>query len=749
MKKIDLKKIIIKNFLSIGNDPVEISFHSGLNIITGVNKDSNDRANGVGKSTIYDAIYFVIYGEILRDIGNKNVSNKFTKKGAAIRLEFSVDSDGVVDEYTITRQLSPSKVFLVKNNEDITLDSIENTDVKINNIIGMTSDVFKSCVMMGMNSMIPFLAKKKIDKKKFIEGLFDLEVFSKILKDSREASNQLSTNIHNLSLRINDINNDIASNKERSEAFLLDIKTKLAEYEKKNFEINQKILDTNKQIANLVNLNEKDEILEITEKKKQLSDVLVRNNNTLDEIISNKVKLSSNISILKKKIQDNIELNAKKQKLVKEYSEFCNTTVLSDEKFIETINVLTLNNTENEKKIEELTKNVQKIVEKIVELQSKIKYNEEKIKNVVSDGTCPTCLRPITEEDKNKILFTVDEYKSSIEKFKSNIQQLEAKKLEFVNVINEHKKTIIDNNKSIDSNKTNISNVKNNVYKKQILEKNISDIKIDDAQDDSKIKELENLLSELNVKETDIKKSTITTRTMIENLDVRMTEIQNNRVKIDALKRVYSQYSDMSDDLKREKDSIKNKINPFDEILKKKIEDASILNKTLEEYNKEKYIHEKLKFIASEEGVKSFLMKKLLGLLNSKISEYLVKLGNHANCSFNEFFEESITNIKGLECEYNNFSGAERKSIDLACMFAFMDILRLRGTVQFNCLFFDELFDSSVDAQGIELIVNILDDRCKKYDEKIYVISHNRNVTKYITGEIIELIKENNVTRLT
>ena len=58
MKFVNFNTIKIKNFLSIGNDEVEIDFKQGLNIITGINKDKQDRRNGVGKSTIADAIHF-------------------------------------------------------------------------------------------------------------------------------------------------------------------------------------------------------------------------------------------------------------------------------------------------------------------------------------------------------------------------------------------------------------------------------------------------------------------------------------------------------------------------------------------------------------------------------------------------------------------------------------------------------------------------------------------------------------------
>ena len=80
-------------------------------------------------------------------------------------------------------------------------------------------------------------------------------------------------------------------------------------------------------------------------------------------------------------------------------------------------------------------------------------------------------------------------------------------------------------------------------------------------------------------------------------------------------------------------------------------------------------------------------------------------------CKFNEYFEEEIKNDKGQECSYFNFSGAERKNIDLACLFTFMDIRRMQGDVSYNLVMFDELLDSSLDEKGVELVLSILKER--------------------------------------
>ena len=74
MKYVDFKRVEIKNFLSVGESPVVIEFNKGLNIITGNNKDKLDRRNGVGKSTIADALYFALYGNTLRELKKEFIS---------------------------------------------------------------------------------------------------------------------------------------------------------------------------------------------------------------------------------------------------------------------------------------------------------------------------------------------------------------------------------------------------------------------------------------------------------------------------------------------------------------------------------------------------------------------------------------------------------------------------------------------------------------------------------------------------
>jgi len=207
----------------------------------------------------------------------------------------------------------------------------------------------------------------------------------------------------------------------------------------------------------------------------------------------------------------------------------------------------------------------------------------------------------------------------------------------------------------------------------------------------------------------------------------------------DEIKEINDEISDINnstDDVTQIEDDIKKYTNEVDR-LQKEVESLSHNNKILE------YV----KFILSEEGVKSYIVKKILNILNSRLLYYLDKMDANCVCKFNEFFEEEIKNDKGQECSYFNFSGAERKNIDLACLFTFMDIRRLQGDISYNIVMFDELLDSSLDEKGVELVLSILKERVDQYNEGIYIISHRKESAKESSGETIFLEKNNGITK--
>jgi hypothetical protein len=157
--------------------------------------------------------------------------------------------------------------------------------------------------------------------------------------------------------------------------------------------------------------------------------------------------------------------------------------------------------------------------------------------------------------------------------------------------------------------------------------------------------------------------------------------------------------------------------------------------------------YEICKFVLGEEGVRSFVVKRLLSMMNASIQQYINDLGMSIRCKFDEYFDEQLSNDKGKEISYWNLSGGERRTVDLACAWAFKDLKRKISGVSSNVEFGDEFFDSAFDGHGFDLLVQLVKQRIDKHNLSFYAISHRKEIEKHINGETVFLEKEGGVTR--
>lgn len=601
MQYVHFKTVKITNFLSVGKKPVCINFNPGLNIITGKNYDKSDRANGVGKSTIADAIHFALYGSTIRDLKKENiVNNLFPNDQCEVELEFFVEENNAKNDYKILRTLNPTKCFLYINGEDKTRSGVPQTTEFITEIINTSSEVFQNSVIMTINNTVPFMAQKKVEKRKFIEGILGLEVFSNMLLIARSEFNDTKR--------------------------LLDIETSKSDIVERNLQENIKQRDA------------------FEDNRKKRKDVLLtrqtNNENELSLLNEKLVKLDSVDKEESKKITADIDkLTKAREELVK------------------------------------IGKSLEKV---ITEASTHVKINNERIKKLKKiDSKCPHCGKDLAEA--------------------VNIQY-EKDKQECDSEIAKYNAIIVDKTPSLDG-------------------------------VNEKIKKIDNALPKH--------------RNNLSNLNLRQKEIENYTNKINQLTIWQSQ-------LKIDIEHLDAETNTFADLIKDLEANFNEIKTSITSLQKKIEIIESAKFITSEEGVKSFIVKKILEVLNLRLAFYLKKLESNSVVKFNEFFEETITNERGTECSYFNFSGAERKAIDLAMLFTFQDIRRAQANVWLNLSMFDELLDSSLDEKGIELVLDILRERVEKYQEAIYIISHRKESMKYCTnGEIIFLEKKNGVTSRT
>lgn len=251
----------------------------------------------------------------------------------------------------------------------------------------------------------------------------------------------------------------------------------------------------------------------------------------------------------------------------------------------------------------------------------------------------------------------------------------------------------------------------------------------------------------INNKIKDIENCKVKIKRNIQQNNKLINETSLNIQHNNNIKSRIQQLKEWQDELRLDLQSLSETNTEFDEIIESTSKKQEDLARDLSDVSKKIAVLDAVKFIISEEGVKSYIVNKLLELLNSRLFYYLKLLDSNSVCVFDEYFEEQIVNDNNKICSYFNFSGAERKAIDLACLFAFSDIRRMQGGVSYNIAIYDELFDTSFDEKGIDLITSILKTRVETLDECSIVISHRKESVKEVTGEVIYLVKENGITR--
>ncbi|PPD55719.1 MAG: hypothetical protein CTY12_00235 [Methylotenera sp.] len=183
MAAIHFHKISLRNFLSYGNNLTVIELDKpGTTLIVGENLDSTSHgvgANGVGKTTIINAITYALYDKPISDISKDKLVNNINEKNMEVSIEFSIEDT----EYTIkrTRKMKAgaagNNVYLFVNGEDKTLDSATNTNNKIEEIIGIPYELFVRIVVY-FASHKPFLDLPKADQTIIFERLVGLTMLS-------------------------------------------------------------------------------------------------------------------------------------------------------------------------------------------------------------------------------------------------------------------------------------------------------------------------------------------------------------------------------------------------------------------------------------------------------------------------------------------------------------------------------------------------------------------------------------------
>jgi DNA repair exonuclease SbcCD ATPase subunit len=174
--------------------------------------------------------------------------------------------------------------------------------------------------------------------------------------------------------------------------------------------------------------------------------------------------------------------------------------------------------------------------------------------------------------------------------------------------------------------------------------------------------------------------------------------------------------------------------------------ELSGLIKNQEELSIEKHYHEYAASLLKDNGIKTKIIKQYLPIINKLVNKYLKAMDFFVNFNLNENFEETIKSRHRDEFSYSNFSEGEKMRIDLALLFTWRQIAKMKNSTNTNLLILDEVFDSSLDGGGTDEFLKLIHEMGN--ETNIFVISHKGDQLFDKFRSIIRFEKVNNFSRV-
>lgn len=193
---------------------------------------------------------------------------------------------------------------------------------------------------------------------------------------------------------------------------------------------------------------------------------------------------------------------------------------------------------------------------------------------------------------------------------------------------------------------------------------------------------------------------------------------------------------------------LKNSSGSGDEIkgeIKAKSEQMENLKERRLTILEEKQYNDIITAIIKDNGIKSKIIAQYVPHMNAEINRYLEILNLNLSFEIDEQFNEKILSRFKDELSYASFSAGERARIDIAILFTWRELAKLKNSLSCNLLFLDEIFDSVLDEEGLESFINLL--RYNLKDTNVFLISHRPEVVDKFESNL-RIEKQGNFSRI-
>lgn len=686
---ITVKRLQLKNFLSIGNVVQEIDFdNKDLTLILGENLDlgGNDAGsrNGVGKTSMLQGLSYALFGGAINTIKKDNLINRTNEKNMTVTIEFSVRGT----DYKIIRGRKPNILkFYINNTEQATTDDDSQGDSRqtqeaIERVLCMSSTMFQHIV--GLNSYTtPFLSMKVGEQREVIEQLLGITLLSEKAESIKELNRRTKEDIQSEEYRIRGV--DEANRRIQEQIDSLQRRQQL--WTRKHDEDLGKLVT---EYEGLIKIDIDSElaahrlqtIYNEQVKKKEIFDSLKSKQMVWQQRHSR--ELGELVSTLdaKNKIDIDLELAAHRART---------TWVQQSAAVVDLKKLLTTGEANWRKELKQI---------------EKLKAEVEQLK----DHKCYACGQDFHDDKHENVLVAKEQ---ALEEALTQAAVIEASIAENTTLLQE----IGDVGESpVTHYKTESEAIKHS-------------------------SEVENILSKINTKKQEVdpyaEQLSELQEPVLGNKPVThyQTETQaiEHRSRVSSLEQQITSKTEESDPYAEQ----------IDEMSKTGIQ--SIDYTTIDNLNRVLKHQDYLLDLLTNK--KSFVRKKIieqnLSYLNSRLSHYLDKIGLPHQVVFQNDLSVEITEL-GRDLDFDNLSRGERNRLILSLSFAFRDVFENLFS-PINLMFIDELMDSGMDTAGVENGLAVLKDLVRKRRKSVWLVSHKDELMNRVES-VLHVVKENGFT---
>ena len=271
---------------------------------------------------------------------------------------------------------------------------------------------------------------------------------------------------------------------------------------------------------------------------------------------------------------------------------------------------------------------------------------------------------------------------------------------------------------------------------------------IDDSFKNAELKTLSTKSEQCELGLRELEQKLLSEQVKLNSIFEKQTTIQKKQVKIATNNATIAELTKYNTKLHKQIDMLKNSksLTENEDAELKTIKDIlDAFNVNLKEFIDEKTYLEVAGNLLKDTGIKTKIVRQYLPIINKLVNKYLASLDFFVNFNLDESFKETIKSRHRDEFSYNNFSEGEKQRIDMSLMLTWRAVAKLKNSTNTNLLILDEVFDSSLDNNGTEYLMNILH---MLEGTNLFVISHKGDILQDKFSNVVRFQKVKNFSKV-